>query len=218
MFIMGKGEDGHDTVMSLEEAGVTYGSKEFWRQSQLGNVFAYPAGETKPVQMRLELHGNSPIVNYSKLIDSKDMPQPQKKQPGFFQRILHSINKNWASSETRDYYATLNDGEAVTEKLKEMENVREGTVKDEMEDLRSREEDLEAEAEQAEFEAHVQKTVDQYDRKLNGHKTYRNITDPEPVFDESIEKTANNKGLYTKQGFAKREKINANIFRWAVSR
>ncbi|MBQ3579238.1 MAG: hypothetical protein II974_11320 [Firmicutes bacterium] len=210
MFIMGKGEDGHDTVMSLEEAGVTYGSKEFWRQSQLGNVFAYPAGETKPVQMRLELHGNSPIVNYSKLIDSKDMPQPRKKQPGFFQRILHSINKNWASSETRDYYATLNDGEAVTEKLKEMENVREGTVKDEMEDLRSREEDLEVEAEQAEFEAHVQKTVDQYDRKLNGHKTYRNITDPEPVFDESIEKTAKNKGLYTKQGFAKLEKINAN--------
>ncbi len=85
IFIMGKGADGHDTMLSLDEAGVSYGSREFWKQSQLGNVFAYPAGETKPVQMRLELHGTAPNIYYGKLIEAKDMPQPPKTRPGFFQ-------------------------------------------------------------------------------------------------------------------------------------
>ena len=47
IFVMGKGKDGHDTMMSLKEAGIDFGSKEFWRQSQMGNVFAYPAGGDK---------------------------------------------------------------------------------------------------------------------------------------------------------------------------
>ena len=211
MFIMGKGEDSHDTMMSLEDAGVQYGSKEFWRQSQLGNVFAYPAGETKPVQMRLELHGNAPNIITSKLIEPKDMPQPPRKQPGFFQRLLHRINKNWASEQTRDYYKTLNDGEAITKQCEEMEKVRKGSVKEEMEVLRDHENDLEIAQEKADFEKHVEDRIKNYDKKLDGHKTYRNMTAPHPVFDESIEKTPGNKGLYTKEGFKKLENIDANI-------
>ena len=211
IFIMGKGADGHDTMLSLDEAGVSYGSREFWKQSQLGNVFAYPAGETKPVQMRLELHGTAPNMYYGKLIEAKDMPQPPKTRPGFFQRMLHSINKNWASRETRDYFATLDDGKAVEKQLKEAEAVRETSVKEEMEVLRDHEEDLQVAEEKAEFRQHVQKTRDTYQAKLNGHQPYRDMTAPEPVFDKTLEKTGSQKGLYTKAGFSKLEKIDAKV-------
>ena len=40
-----------------------------------------PPGETKPVQMRLELHGNSPDVHFTKLIEAEEMPQPPKGIP-----------------------------------------------------------------------------------------------------------------------------------------
>ena len=48
IFLMTKDEDGHERVHSLEEKNLALGSLEFWKQAQLGNVFAYPAGETRP--------------------------------------------------------------------------------------------------------------------------------------------------------------------------
>ena len=38
-------------MMDLKTAGIERGSIDFWKQVQLGNVFAYPAGDTLPVQM-----------------------------------------------------------------------------------------------------------------------------------------------------------------------
>ena len=43
VFIMGKDASGQEKMMGLQEAGIKFGSQEFWKQAQLGNTFVYPA-------------------------------------------------------------------------------------------------------------------------------------------------------------------------------
>ena len=89
IFIMKKDADGTDTMMDLKTAGIERGSIDFWKQVQLGNVFAYPAGDTLPVQLKVDTKkGSDPKLSFSKPVTPDTLPPaPQPKKPGFFTRI-----------------------------------------------------------------------------------------------------------------------------------
>jgi|GEM_PF-1696736 len=212
-FIMTRGEDGREKMTGLNEAGIKFGSVEFWKQAQLGNMFVYPAGETFPVQISLDLGSpTTPNVSVSKLIPPEEMPVPTLKQPGFFQRMLHRVNKNWASKETRNYYESL---EADKENIKKFNEISEKRVRgtaEEMKTLRERESEIEIEDRQAELEARAKKAQEVHEAKRDGLKTYKNMTAPDPVFDKDVEKIGSEKkGLYSKAAFAKLQKIDAKV-------
>ena len=212
-FIMTRGEDGQEKMTGLNEAGIKFGSAEFWKQAQLGNMFVYPAGEIYPVQIDLDLTApTSPNVSISKLIEPSQMPVPKLKQPGFFQRMLHRVNKNWASRETRNYYASLEADKKNAEKFDKIARDRVRGMADEVKELREREAELEVEDRQSELEARAQQAKKSHEAKRDGLKTYKNMTAPDPVFDKDVEKIGSDKkGLYSKEAFAKLRKIDANI-------
>ena len=88
IFVMAKGADGSDTMMDLASAGLERDSMEFWKQVQLGNVFAYPAGDTYPVQLQVDTKGMNPKIAFSKPVTADKLPAPlEPKRPGFFTRF-----------------------------------------------------------------------------------------------------------------------------------
>ena len=217
-FIMGRDANGREKMMDLQEAGIKFGSKEFWKQAQLGNAFVYPAGEVYPVQIKLSLSGpTSPTVSFSKLIEPSQMPVPERKAPSRFQQFLFRMNKRLASAETRQYYQSLEDDKANKAKFNEIAEKRVRGAGKEIKELRELEVDLAADAEQQELEERATEAEQSYQTKLDGHKTYRNLTAPEPVFDESIKKIPGEKfGLYTADGFSKLQKLDAKISDYKV--
>jgi len=219
MFIMGKGEDGKDSLMSFEQAGIEYGSRDFWKQAQLGKLYAYPAGERYPVQLNLSLHGTSPHVSVSGLLDSgRAVPENDMERPSFFQRILHSLNKNWASRDTREYYARearAESDQALRDRLDAIAEQRGRGAGNEIKEVRSKEDELFNEAEKQEVLDRAKSLEASFEEKKNGLKTYRDLTAPEPVFDPEREKINDGPnlkpGLYTKADFNKLEKFDVRI-------
>ena len=86
-----------DEVKDLRSAGIRFGSVEFWKEVQKGNIFAYPAGSANPVQLRLDTSiPGKPVFGYSKPIDPEDIPMrehpvpdPAPSRPGRFTRWLN---------------------------------------------------------------------------------------------------------------------------------
>ena len=71
-----------DEVKDLRSAGVPFGSLEFWKEVQKGNVFAYPAGMAQPVQLRLDTSNPElPVFGYSSPIDPDDFPLRERPVP-----------------------------------------------------------------------------------------------------------------------------------------
>ena len=219
MFIIGKDENGADKVMTLEEAGAPAGSREFWKQAQLGNLFAYAAGEKDPVQVKLNVTGVVTNLKISKPIDPENFPTgPVPKRPGFFQRLLHGINKNWASGETRSYYKKTAEAKALKESVRSMTKSRKNSIDSEMKELRSQETVIEAAVKKQNIAVHAADMKAALEEKKNGLQTFRDITAPTPVFNEKIEKVTEasegrkeKAGLYTKEQFKILKTIDADV-------
>ena len=115
IFVMTKDADGADTMMDLKSAGIERNSVDFWKQVQLGNVFAYPAGDKQPVQLQIDTNaGRNPKITLSKPVTAETLPAPpQPKKPGFFTRVGAFFSSrlreqcqkydNWASDQRINY-------------------------------------------------------------------------------------------------------------------
>ncbi len=219
MFIIERGEDGNDRMASFEEAGIEYGSRDFWKQAQLGKVYAYPAGERYPVQLSLSVNGTSPRISVSGLQEPRHIvPENDIERPGFFQRLLHSLNKNWASQDTRDYYekeARASRDEAFRSKLADISDQRGRGAGHEVRAVREKEEELLTEVKKQEAQEHADALEKALYEKQHGLKTYRDLTAPTPVFDPEREKIVDEahpkSGLYTREDFNKLEKIDVKL-------
>ena len=94
IFVMKKDENGSDTMMDLKSAGIERESLEFWKQVQLGNVFAYPAGDTDPVQIQVDTLTTTPKISFSKPVSVEALPPaPAPKKPGILGRIGQFFSK-----------------------------------------------------------------------------------------------------------------------------
>lgn len=75
VFIMLPDKDGIDTMKSLEDLGIQFGSAEFWDHAQRGNAFAIPAGSVNPIQIGAIISdGRKPEVRLSAPVDMFEIP------------------------------------------------------------------------------------------------------------------------------------------------
>ena len=126
IFVMTKDENGYDQMTDLTKAKIEPGSLEFWRQVQLGNVFAYPAGDKRPVQIRVDkAFGHNAKVLFSKPVTADAFPPaPAPRKPGFFARIGQIFSSrlkqrcdaydNWLSDQ-RINFNKMNTNELIRE-------------------------------------------------------------------------------------------------------
>ncbi|GEM_PF-4059428 len=99
IFIMKTSEDGLSEEMADPgKLGIGIGSHEFWKQAQLGNVFAFPAGDDKPVQLQVDCrNGKDPKISYSKPLSASDFPPPpEPRKPNLWHKMWSWASKNYA--------------------------------------------------------------------------------------------------------------------------
>ncbi|MBO4886760.1 MAG: hypothetical protein J5589_00405 [Firmicutes bacterium] len=97
IFTIHEDSTGTKRMMSLEEAGIERNSVEFFKEIQKGNMFVYPAGDSRPVQLQLNSRAGDLIQNtelkYSKPLSAEQLcPYPEPVRPGFFTRLFSKIS------------------------------------------------------------------------------------------------------------------------------
>lgn len=226
IFVMGLDKDGRDRRMSLEEAGVRYGSREFWQQAQQGNVFALPAGEPTPVQLTVTRTAKKASVSIRPVGVDK-MPEVQLKRPTGWQRFVHFFFRNKYAEEINGWNNRDANEKSNRDMMASMFETRRKVLKDEMDELREREEE-EAQAKEEQKEADRLKREQQKKEKqlsdihqqavskTRGRQTYRDIAAPEPVFHEELERTGKKPGFYSKESFGKLKKLEHGYSEYQV--
>ena len=92
IFITAPDRNLQDGAKTLSELNIEYGSPEFWRHVQLGNVFVYPAGQHKPSQLQLSAKGkDAPTLSLSEPIADNKIPERKIKKPNIFHRALQFL-------------------------------------------------------------------------------------------------------------------------------
>ncbi|MBR4194916.1 MAG: hypothetical protein IKQ54_11385 [Oscillospiraceae bacterium] len=76
IFVMAPDKDGGDLPQDLNASGIRPGTREFMEQVQKGNVFAYPVGKTKPVQLQIKLVKGDANFAFSDPIEPEQIPEP----------------------------------------------------------------------------------------------------------------------------------------------
>jgi hypothetical protein len=76
MYLIRQDKDGRDTLMAYDGHQLADGTKleikstEFWEQIQMGNVIAFPLGDTKPVQLQID----DINIKFSKPLEPSQIP------------------------------------------------------------------------------------------------------------------------------------------------
>lgn len=104
VFFVANNPDMSETTKTPEQMGIKIGSKEFWRQVQLGNVFVHPVGQAGSSQLQVsDPAKGEPSVSLSKEITRKeDLPNREIKAPGFFKRVFSFLSSRWRE-QVRSY-------------------------------------------------------------------------------------------------------------------
>ena len=113
-------EEKPDEPRTLAEEGAAVGSAKFWELARQGKHFGFAAGEKEPVQIQFtggmpgSLSLSEPLSPDKDKLASrnadtgieppKPAPLPPKAaRPGWFARLMHSINSNWYKAEHDNY-------------------------------------------------------------------------------------------------------------------
>ncbi len=146
-----------DEVKSFADQDLEIGSEEFWRQVQLGNVFVYPAGQTQPSQLQINIKKDAtPTLSLSKPLSEKEMPpRAEVKRPNFWHRMwawaVPSYKERVESWDNRDFTAkNITDG-LRAQQLDRNSAAMEAEIKDAADRKLKKEQEAEKEAY---FEAH----------------------------------------------------------------
>ena len=198
IFVLGYDEQGEPKVHDLSSVDIRAGSDEFWRQVQLGNVFAYPAEADDPVQLQVGLtEQDSPVLGVSKPVTAETMPPAPKHERSLWQRFA-----SWFGFYKKETNMELNQAQEqkkLADKLEIMQKVRKVNKKDaEAEEKRQ----VEAERAEKEKQAKLQKLAAARDVTKKGMRQMADVFHPQPRFDPNIEKKERKEGLYTKKQFS----------------
>ena len=180
-------------------------SPEFWRQVQLGNVFAYPAGASKPVQLQVQKNGMASMLAFSKPVDSKELPSPPAKPLGFWKRAawLFSFG-NAFDKQRREYNARIANAEATGKKFSEFEGKRKTGVETEHQDAEHRKAELREIERKQELKSHFQSAEKHMEENSIGIKQVTDIYGPVPRYDARFDrddKSTGSYGLYNQKEF-----------------
>ena len=80
---------GNDTRQNLNDTVFRPGSKDFYRQVMMGNIFAYPLGKTKPVQLQIVRAGGKPEMRLSDPVEPERIPAAPTESPSWLQTFMH---------------------------------------------------------------------------------------------------------------------------------
>ncbi len=179
IFIMQPDKNGIDSMKSLDAAGLSYGSREFWKEAQLGNIFAFPSGSEKPVQVNAEIFPDKrPKVSISAPLDMEDektVPESHNyRKPGLFTRILNKLIPNYRKKDCEIYNSRLKFAEAASKRAKGM--------KQELEELKAEEAKRAAIDEQKALEKDAASKRTKASAKTLGKQFYKDLVFPTPVF------------------------------------
>ena len=177
LFVIRRDENGTFRKMSLDEAGIELHSREFWAESQLGGVFAYPSGSKEPVQIQATRQGEGrPSLTFSRPLSAEELVPPAK-QPNFFKRLMNRINKNWFKSDIEAYNNQVSSRASLE---REIEARDEQTCERELAETRSAEKAKENEAQRAKMDKLVAQAEARAKRTEIGIQYSEAIFEPEP--------------------------------------
>lgn len=208
IFVMGVDAQGVERPMSLEEAGLDLspGNRKFWEQVNMGNVFAYPAGEDNPVQLQANLGDYQGKFGYSKPVLPENMPARQMKRPGFFARFMHGISGGRLYKEVAVYNdLQTNERRLETQsKLESFRSAREFGKVDERVEAQVFEDNIRKQKEQQSLEGKLSDAKKEITASADGYKIFHSVYKPVPEKHEYLRKDPDKGkfGLYTDQHFA----------------
>ena len=206
IFVLHSDDDGRERPMSLEAAGLQPGSPEFWRQVQLGNVYAFPTGQAAPVQLQLGLNENDrATLGYSEPVHQDQVPATPAKPLGFWKRVAWFFTGGYAFNHQRLAY-----------KMRDVSNV---TVTAEFENMANKRANC-AQTEEREVQAHKEVLAQRKlreelpdllkaSKKRQNHnqiglsrmtKLFKPVPEYDPQMDMELPENAK-KGLYHKSKF-----------------
>ena len=206
LFIIEKDRHNQDVITSANNAQVKPGTEEFWRQVQLGNVYAYPAGSKNPVQLQVSV---DPTLKDAKMVYSKEvteetMPEPPAKPLGFWKRAAWIVTAGRAFNKQRlEYKARTAGRENVLSKLGRYARARISVVRNEAAEFEQWKKDEEARAARQALESQKNaagKLADTYER---GMQSMAKLFRPDPQWDQQMDMATKTKGLgvYTREQF-----------------
>lgn len=192
VFVLRQDRDGTMRQLSLGEAGVKPGSREFWREAQRGSLLAYPSGVSKPVQIQLFVESGRPEIRYSKPSDPAAFVSGRLKKPNFFKRMFHRLNENWFKADFDAWENQERSVAAVCDHLKqEAEKRNEAYCAQELEETEKAEKAHLAEQRKAELDKLVANAEARANRAKISMQYSEAIFEPEPkIF--STEETEKN--------------------------
>ena len=96
MMMLTTDENGNEKFSTIEGSGFKLGSPEFWRQVQLGNVFAYPSDQRDPVQLQLDVDVSGKAeLSSSKPVNASNLPESPAKPLTFFQSVANFFTRRF---------------------------------------------------------------------------------------------------------------------------
>ncbi|MBR3395895.1 MAG: hypothetical protein IKG76_08960, partial [Firmicutes bacterium] len=183
LFVLGADENGNAKVFDLSSVDIQAGSDEFWKQVQLGNVFAYPAGTNDPVQIQVGVTKSGGIeLGTSKPVTAENLPDPPVYKLSAWQKFA-----SWFGFYKKEVHMAKHREEeqvALRSKLEAMQTVRKSINKEqEAADV--------AEGERILKEREDLKALENATAKRDALKTgMKNMTDvfaPQPRFNPDFE-------------------------------
>jgi len=95
LYIIMPQDDGTDTLVPCNGKEPSIQSYEFWDLVQRGNVLAFPAGDTKPVQLQMIFQSSNAELSFSSPLEPGTIPDSNApaspKLPNVFKRAIHRI-------------------------------------------------------------------------------------------------------------------------------
>ena len=239
IFILKKDARGVERQVDLADAGIELNSREYWYQAQLGNIFAYPAGSTKPIQISAKFSGGYPDITYSRPIDPDKIPvakSPENanhvyRKPSWFTRQLNKLFPRIRKRDCEIY----NEQEALKKTFTDVSDLR-GTgnrMDEELTDVLDEEEKLSGQKEKEQIVSAMESSQLSLQNKEVGKQLYRDHTAPKPVFHEEylqgFQKDENYKaqnkhnhllslgsGYYTKEMFGDMKPIDNDFRKYVI--
>jgi len=213
IFIMKTGEDGMDRMQSLEDANIQFKSREFWQEAQLGNVFAFPAGSDKAVQIQPDIRkARKPAVSASSPVELSKVQLGKKdheyREPNWFTRMVNRMFSGYRKTDCEIY--------REREKLNALSGKRAASIKTEQEEIK----DINARSAKRIEKAAEKTLLDEVSSKGSmkplGKQFYKDLTAPQPKFYPQFESKPDRGNFYTKEDFNSLKPIDKNIEDYSV--
>ena len=222
IFVIKKDARGVEKQMDLADAGIELGSKEFWYQAQLGNVFAYPAGSPNPSQISVDFSNQRPEMSLSKPVEPEEIPEARSaetaehvyRRPNWFTRAVNKIFKKFRKEDCEIY----NQRENLKKVFTDTANFRSSgkRMEKEMKQLPLDEADAQADRDkeaQAELVRNMERRLSY---KTKGQTVYKDHTAPTPVYHPEYEKANGGSGYYNAELFSQLEVIDKKFEDYSV--